>query len=62
LKFEFVIWFIIYVKTRYGMNFEFEGIASIPELNWEYGYLYFWSVVLGYFALVAFWLRYVDII
>lgn len=38
---------ITFVAGVYGMNFEY-----IPELQWRYGYLYFWGVVIGVTALL----------
>ncbi|CAJ1389907.1 unnamed protein product [Effrenium voratum] len=32
----------------YGMNFAVDGDPTIPELKWEYGYLYFWILVMVY--------------
>ncbi|CAE7283232.1 yfjQ, partial [Symbiodinium pilosum] len=32
----------------YGMNFAVDGDPTIPELKWEYGYLYFWILVIVY--------------
>ncbi|CAK9104271.1 Putative metal ion transporter YfjQ [Durusdinium trenchii] len=32
----------------YGMNFAIDGDPTMPELKWEYGYLYFWIVVIAY--------------
>jgi len=31
----------------YGMNFVQDGGANMPELNWRWGYLYFWLLTLG---------------
>lgn len=30
----------------YGMNFNLESRYNMPELKWEYGYLYFWGLAL----------------
>jgi len=32
----------------YGMNFAVNGDPTIPELKMEYGYLYFWIIVIAY--------------
>eukprot|EP00435_Cladocopium_sp_Y103_P029206 s793_g7.t1 len=32
----------------YGMNFAIDGDPTIPELKLEYGYLYFWAIVIIY--------------
>ena len=32
---------LTFVAGIYGMNFEF-----IPELGWQFGYLYFWGLIL----------------
>ena len=32
----------------YGMNFD-----VMPELHWEYGYLYFWSMAIGLMLLLG---------
>ena len=38
-----------FVSSIYGMNFD-----SMPELHWEFGYIYFWVLTLLYFALVGY--------
>jgi Mg2+ and Co2+ transporter CorA len=41
----------------YGTNFE-----KLPEISWEYGYLYFWALILFSVALTVSLLRYKRII
>jgi len=38
----------------YGMNFQYDGIPSIPELTWEHGYLYFWILFLSITSITFF--------
>eukprot|EP00470_Lotharella_oceanica_P015089 CAMPEP_0170198830 /NCGR_PEP_ID=MMETSP0040_2-20121228/68998_1 /TAXON_ID=641309 /ORGANISM="Lotharella oceanica, Strain CCMP622" /LENGTH=131 /DNA_ID=CAMNT_0010448887 /DNA_START=628 /DNA_END=1024 /DNA_ORIENTATION=- len=39
-----------FITGMYGMNFVREdGTPSMPELTWENGYAYFWSLVTGIF-------------
>eukprot|EP00931_Biecheleriopsis_adriatica_P045597 TRINITY_DN26110_c0_g1_i1.p1 TRINITY_DN26110_c0_g1~~TRINITY_DN26110_c0_g1_i1.p1 ORF type:complete len:709 (+),score=81.33 TRINITY_DN26110_c0_g1_i1:175-2301(+) len=38
----------------YGMNFQIDGVPTIPELGWRHGYLYFWVAVLVYLCLSIF--------
>lgn len=35
----------------YGMNFNIDGVNSIPELLWPRGYLYFWMINIGYLCM-----------
>lgn len=35
-----------FLTSLYGMNFEYEGTPSIPELTWEHGYLFFWLLLI----------------
>jgi len=44
----------------YGMNFSIDGTPTIPELNWQYGYYYFWTLVVTYLTVstsLAVWLH-----
>jgi magnesium transporter len=33
---------LTFVAGIYGMNFEY-----LPELTWKWGYVFFWSIVIG---------------
>ena len=35
-----------FLTSLYGMNFEYNGQPSIPELTWEHGYLFFWLLLI----------------
>lgn len=37
---------LTFVAGVYGMNFNTDSIFNMPELNWKFGYLYFWGVCL----------------
>lgn len=41
-----------FVASVYGMNFK-----NIPELNWPYGYLYFWIVIVCSVSLMLYFFR-----
>lgn len=35
---------LTFLAGVYGMNFDTKSPFNMPELDWEYGYLYFWAV------------------
>eukprot|EP00043_Microstomoeca_roanoka_P011945 m.112970 g.112970 ORF g.112970 m.112970 type:complete len:85 (-) comp15344_c1_seq9:833-1087(-) len=41
-----------FLTGLWGMNFE-----EMPELQWKYGYLMFWLLVLGLTTIVLLWFR-----
>lgn len=43
---------ITFLAGIYGMNFKY-----IPELNWEYGYLYFWGLVIIIVAILLIYFK-----
>lgn len=38
----------------YGMNFDTTSRWNMPELGWEYGYLYWWMVALFIEAVITY--------
>jgi hypothetical protein len=46
-----------FLTSLYGMNFEYDGKPSMPELTWEYGYLYFWLLLLSVTSITFFFYR-----
>jgi magnesium transporter len=41
----------------YGMNFDRGVAGNMPELGWEYGYIWFWVMVVGIVAGLYIWMR-----
>ncbi len=47
---------LTFVAGVYGMNFNTDSPFNMPELNWRYGYLFFWGVsaaIVGVTVLIA---------
>jgi magnesium transporter len=40
----------------YGMNFD-RGNGNMPELGWEYGYAFFWIIVVAIVGGLWIWLK-----
>ena len=49
-----------FLASVYGMNFRYNEEASLPELNWEYGYLYFWLLVISITGVIFAIIRYLS--
>lgn len=49
---------LTFVAGIYGMNFNPEaGSTNMPEIRWEYGYLYFWGLILVILVGMIFYFR-----
>jgi hypothetical protein len=46
-----------FLTGLYGMNFQYDGKSSIPELTWEHGYLYFWILLFSITSITFFLYR-----
>ena len=38
---------LTFLAGVYGMNFNTDQRWNMPELNWPFGYIFFWAVILS---------------